>query len=1204
MKISSLTCVAAAAAFASAFADTYDQRLEFIATTGTQWIDTGIHFNYKRSVFRAVFRVVERPETMTSVCGATDVADSRTGYSAGKYFATDLNLTKRSNGNYVVIPSFTGGENDGYLWPSSGSYTTDKSIEVESDVATSYTNGKKGGGYYTYGKLDQAMSASFYIGAVNNAGTGLLNPEGSLAKLHWYGLKIWTDGVLVGDFIPVKKNGVAGFFDTVTETFFPSQGADAFVAPVEVAWTGGGAAGDFSDGGNWDGGVAPSGRGQVAVFPAATTVPAADSDCAGFFNSLGGIRLSGQDTTLHFTNILNATDFLAPVGGEGTLCVQCQQNVAKSFNIYSASPNFCGTFMLTNAYISIYAGYALGAKELGNAVYQASYGDMRLQFLDYVPCHSKIHLRPNGQLLFANVGSSMDAWLIFDGNAGVTFHGNGNQTFVFKGKMTGLGETQYGINLNAGNYTFSGEAKDFGLRKVVCSGGTTYRFGAPMSFATQPTDSSSTKQANIVQGCGAGTTWRFEADNVFSTNTFAYLSSDKPVADRPIGTVDLDGHDQRLGTLGIYATTFDPDTTWNTNLVITSAEPATLTIYGYMRDYGAAFVYPGRLSGAASLTLNSLEEIMTTAYNWSDPAEPGSIKFNNPMNDTTGTLTAERGTIEIMPSATFSNLTALVASGTGAIRVGTSEVGVANPDFRLAVKDAGATIELADGVELTADAFEIPGGRFLMPGVYSATGAGDTTVEPSLSGDGTVEVLHYGGTWEGWPDVGTSEYVYVPAGAVVAVTDDDVEKVEALSSIELGGGAEVNCRLESKTLNLGASLVGSGRFRYWGAGETVVIRGDNSGLLDPGGFFFSNVTVVVSNMYGLGGADTAAAEFYHAIPRDTYANVLRFGGESVTTNFAPIVFAAGATIYNDNPGSAFVLAGDVTQTYRSTYPNIYRLHLRGNFTLASGATMLIGSTYQYSGNRLTIEDGATMNTGGQYGAGNIDIYGSVTGSLAIEQVMKRITFYRANTLSLTDCFMYDSSAKTFVMDLNGFDQAVPRIKGVAYYNGNQQVFEVTSAKPAVLTVNGDNASYKREAAIKMTGAASLALASPLTNTTGFATSTTTGDLRVVSGAFKMERNAKWTGGRVLLEGGALVVDPSAITNTFGDGKSDVEVEVTGGRLALLSDQATPTVRTISVNGEYLPRGTYSASNAGWIEGPGSIYCRKSGKNMGLLLIYK
>ena len=451
---------------------------------------------------------------------------------------------------------------------------------------------------------------------------------------------------------------------TATETFFASQGADAFVAPEEVVWTGAGVVGDFSDGDNWEGGSAPADLHKVAVFPSATTIEAADTDCAGFFNKLGAVRLAGSDTKLHFTNILNAVSFYAPVGGEGSLCIQSLQNVAKNFSIYSASPNFRGTFMLTNAYVSVLAGYALGAKEMSEAVYDSSFGNMRLQLQDYNRCHAKIRLRRSGQFVFTNNGVWTDVEWIFDGASDVSYHANGTQTFTFSGPIADGGTLQKTVSYTSGHYAFAGDSKNFGLRKVTFSGGSSDRFAAPISFATRAKDATIGNQANIVQGVGNGTKWIFEADNVFSTNTFALLSYATLVASLPVGTVDLNGHDQRIGTLGVYASAFDASTTWNTNLVITSASPATLTILGNMRDDGCAQVFPGRLSGAASLKINSLEEVMATAWNWSDSTVPGAIKFNNPMNDTTGALGAERGTVEIAAALSQAGIeNAVISSG-------------------------------------------------------------------------------------------------------------------------------------------------------------------------------------------------------------------------------------------------------------------------------------------------------------------------------------------------------------------------------------------------------------------------------------------------------------------------------------------------------------------------------------------------------------
>ena len=202
--------------------------------------------------------------------------------------------------------------------------------------------------------------------------------------------------------------------------------------------------------------------------------------------------------------------------------------------------------------------------------------------------------------------------------------------------------------------------------------------------------------------------------------------------------------------------------------------------------------------------------------------------------------------------------------------------------------------------------------------------------------------------------------------------------------------------------------------------------------------------------------------------------------------------------------------------------------------------------------------------------------------------MTAFVFERTNTLSKANYLNYiDASYGVFLLDLNGYDQTVPCIYGHAYYNDNQQTLTVTSAVPATLTVTSDNA-VNRGVAMRFLGHASYAKYGAHTQTVGCATSTTKGTLTVNAGAVRLERNAKWLGANIVLNGGALIVDASAATNTFG-AVSETELSVKqGATLHLESDSYTSTVRRISYDGQGLDRGVYSAANAPWISGDGAI----------------
>lgn len=163
---------------------------------------------------------------------------------------------------------------------------------------------------------------------------------------------------------------------------------------------------------------------------------------------------------------------------------------------------------------------------------------------------------------------------------------------------------------------------------------------------------------------------------------------------------------------------------------------------------------------------------------------------------------------------------------------------------------------------------------------------------------------------------------------------------------------------------------------------------------------------------------------------------------------------------------------------------------------------------------------------------------------------------------------------------------------------------MTSATPATLILNAA-AKMNSGAAIRCLDQASLTYSGASTQTIGFATSTTQGSLTINSGAIAFERNAKWLGPTIVVNGGALIVRESAATNTFGVGRAtQTDLTVNGdGRLELLSSEFESTVRSITRNGKLLDRGVYNASNCDWITGSGSLRA-VTGNPVGFHLLVK
>ena len=587
---------------------------------------------------------------------------------------------------------------------------------------------------------------------------------------------------------------------------------------------------------------------------------------------------------------------------------------------------------------------------------------------------------------------------------------------------------------------------------------------------------------------------------------------------------------------------------------------------------------------------------------WHDT--PYTNIFTKYKLETTGALTISKGMVGFTDGSGWSGNEVTVKEG-GALSCA-SVASLDSGEHILAV-ESGAALEVAAGVTLkvrsaTIGSVSLPAGKLMSMDEVRALTANEGV---SLIGGGSImtSAESIAGEWAGWPDVGTADFAAIPNGEEVVITDADIEKVQALSSIKTGVDTKILCRTTISPLVLPASISGGVTFEAHNCG-TVVLTGDNSGIVAPGAFIFSNTTVVVSNRFGLGGVLTGAANFWPAAPLNANRSVLRFGGDAVT-NDVEVVFHYGAYVGHDDPSVRFVQNANLTQLNGSNGSTVQRTYVIGDFTIASGCLMDVFSTHQPADGHFRIEEGAKLKANGNFGNGYYHIAGEITGDLAIEQGMRRFIFERENALLVNSCRFYDGSEKKFYFDLNGFDQAMPRVLGNQYGTTQyQQYFDVTSATPATLTLNA-KAEMNSGAAIRCLDQASLVYSGASTQTIGFATSTTSGSLTINSGAIAFERNAKWLGPKVYLNGGTLIVRESAATNTFGVGRETASdfVVAEGAKLELQSNSYTSTVNSIIYNGELLTRGVYTAENCGFITGLGAIRAVR-GKPTSVIIVVK
>ncbi len=186
--------------------------LEYIESTGTQWIDTGVAGS-NQACFEIDFLT-------KSVVGPSNM-DFGTILGAFTSASTRINL-----GTWNSSQATTGGE---MCW-GSGNYnpyiTSNKRIQI-SVMSTTLTtpNGTQSVGSQTF-----TSGSTIGVFARNNNGTA-----DQFSKTQLYSLKMYNGSTLIRDFVPCKnESGQIGLYDVVNGRFYGNNGTGAFVAGAEI----------------------------------------------------------------------------------------------------------------------------------------------------------------------------------------------------------------------------------------------------------------------------------------------------------------------------------------------------------------------------------------------------------------------------------------------------------------------------------------------------------------------------------------------------------------------------------------------------------------------------------------------------------------------------------------------------------------------------------------------------------------------------------------------------------------------------------------------------------------------------------------------------------------------------------------------------------------------------------------------------------
>ena len=502
---------------------------------------------------------------------------------------------------------------------------------------------------------------------------------------------------------------------------------------ADVEWKGGGGTSAWSDGTNWQGGIAPS-AGDTAVIPNGKTAYMSSGDITWIAGRLSLIRLPGGDSTLYITN-RTAVTLSVPVAGVGKFNVA---NSAVELTLAANNTNFAGPFFFTNSTINV-------ARDYGDAL--GTY-NVVTNFVG-----------PGGtaKISINSPRNNYNKWYIFGRDSYSSSTTSAMLTYSNALRFCGPVHVQGSFNIVPqsntkptfdGGIYHSGSDKIHMWNSIAVTGDKTCDFQTTASY-----DSGVHLRGSVeLSAPVSGTTPRISFEN---PGTLKFLSANllSPATALQNGMgnnkygmrIDLNGFDQRCGT--IYKQANSGQTEENSYITSPVGSPATLTVYGQLEWYGNQQAGNSRfmafsLRGAASLDFNGTNVIKTSSGQVVWPMM--EIRSCPTKSDTTGGLSVRRGTLTLAEDTYWPNLSRLEARDEGLLVMNTDGVNTNGFVFVASNVVVGA-VTIAAGKTLHAKTAYV--GKWLEPGEYGGVAAG-LDAEHTLSqlgGEGTLTVAEWGG---------------------------------------------------------------------------------------------------------------------------------------------------------------------------------------------------------------------------------------------------------------------------------------------------------------------------------------------------------------------------------------------------------------------------------------------------------------------------
>ena len=190
-------------------------QLEYIATTGTQYIDTG----FQPTPSTVKYETTISFDDITGTRGLFGARISSPNNQAVNVFC----INSSSSSAYLRLDWADSGSSCTYSVRAGNKYTL---LCYQNSVTINNTT-KTG----TIEKSTTQLEGNFYVGNFNN-GTAAPYANGMIGKIY-YG-RLYDNGTLMRNFIPAKNaSGVVGMYDLVEGKFYTNAGTGTFTAGAE-----------------------------------------------------------------------------------------------------------------------------------------------------------------------------------------------------------------------------------------------------------------------------------------------------------------------------------------------------------------------------------------------------------------------------------------------------------------------------------------------------------------------------------------------------------------------------------------------------------------------------------------------------------------------------------------------------------------------------------------------------------------------------------------------------------------------------------------------------------------------------------------------------------------------------------------------------------------------------------------------------------